>query len=75
MSRRLTTKEAAAELRMHPDTLKRLVAARLVPHHRPTGTSRFVYFTDEDLDAIDAAGKVEPMRPAAVVRLAARSAA
>lgn len=68
MTRRLTCKEAAAELRVGYDTLKRLVAAGLVQHHRMPGAGKIVYFTDEDLAAIDAAAKRQPEKSLRLVR-------
>lgn len=64
--RRRTRKEAAAEIGIHPDTLKRLVAKGLVHHHRYPGTN-VVYFTDADMIANDAAGQRRPEKRLRVV--------
>lgn len=57
---------AAEKLHIHPETLKKLVAARKVPFRRPPGT-RLVRFAPEDIDAINAMSKVEPEKIAPLI--------
>lgn len=59
-----TRVEAAAELRIHPDTLKKWVTKERVPCSR---VGRLVRFSDEDIERIKAMGHQEPAKPTTVV--------
>ena len=58
----MTRVEAAKRLNMHPETLKKLVARRLVPFSRPPGTN-LTRFTEKDIADIVAMSQVKPTKP------------